>query len=107
MNVTYVGGDEVGHEVERDAPPDGAEDVARLVLRPTEEGDGVVDLGQVLDEERQQQHRHHQCRRPRTDHRRQGQPHHHLHAHTYTHRASVIKITATKLYVAPHATRAG
>jgi hypothetical protein len=73
-----VSGDEVGHEVERDAPPDGAEDVAGHVPHPPEEAGRVVELGQVLEQERHQQHRHHRRRRPRADHRRDAHPGHHL-----------------------------
>ena len=75
---THVSGDEVGHEVERDPPPDGAEDVAGGVLRPAQHADGVVDLGQVLEQERHQQHGHDGGRRARAYHRRRRRPDDHL-----------------------------
>jgi hypothetical protein len=75
---THMSGDEVGHEVERDPPPDGAEDVAGGVLRPAQDADGVVDLGQVLEQERHQQHGHDGGRRARAYHCRRRRPDDHL-----------------------------
>lgn len=48
--VTYVGGDKICDHVESDPPPDGAEDVAGEVLHPPQKADGMVDLGEVLEQ---------------------------------------------------------
>jgi len=82
-----VSGDEVGHEVEGDPPPDGAKEVAGDVLHPAQDADGVVDLGQVLEQERHQQHGHDGGRRPGAYHRRRCHPDDHLRTHKNGHAA--------------------
>lgn len=78
-----MGRDEVGNQVEGQPPPNGAEDVAGEVLRPAQEAQGVVDLGEVLDEERDQERRHHPRRRSPPYQRRRRHPQHDLHGFKY------------------------
>lgn len=60
---SHMRSNKVCNQVEGDAPPDGPEYVGGEVVHATEKANGVVDLGEVLEEEHYQKHRHHCCRR--------------------------------------------
>lgn len=49
--LSYMRGNEVGYEIEAEAPPNGAEDIARDFLHFPHHADAVVDLGQKLEQE--------------------------------------------------------
>ena len=51
MVGAYVGRDEVGDEVEAEAPPNGTENVARDLLHSSHEANAVVHFWKELEEE--------------------------------------------------------
>lgn len=60
VNGTYMRSDEVGDEVEAEAPPDRAEDVTRDLLHSPHQADAVVDLGKELEQKDEEEYGHDQ-----------------------------------------------
>lgn len=71
-------GDEVSDEVEAEAPPDGAKDIAGHLLHPPHEDDGMIDLGEELKQEGEQEDGHGGLHLSLSDKLWHNQPHHNL-----------------------------
>lgn len=60
IEKTYMRSDEIGYEIKSKTPPNSPKDVTSDLLHPSHQADAVINLGEELEQEDQQEDRHDQ-----------------------------------------------